>query len=145
MKFAEMLVSLRTRRQMTQQELAEKMFVTRQAVSRWETGETMPGADMLLQLSRLFGISVNTLLGSPRKLICQCCGMPLEDDILGRETDGTLNEDYCKWCYDDGAFLTDCTMEEMIDLCLAHMQGDKQAARPYLESVLPTLKRWKNK
>ena len=140
-----MLVSLRTRRQMTQQELAEKMFVTRQAVSRWETGETMPGADMLLQLSRLFGVSVNTLLGSPRKLICQCCGMPLEDDILGRETDGTLNEDYCKWCYDEGTFLTDCTMEEMIDLCLPHMQGDKQAARAYLESVLPTLKRWKNK
>lgn len=145
MKFAEMLVSLRTRQQMTQQELAEKMFVTRQAVSRWETGETMPGADMLLQLSRLFGVSVNTLLGSPRKLICQCCGMPLEDDILGRETDGTLNEDYCKWCYDEGAFLTDCTMEEMIDLCLPHMQGDKQAARTYLESVLPTLKRWKNR
>ena len=105
------------------------MFVTRQAVSRWETGETIPGADMLLQLSRLFGVSVNTLLGSPRKLICQCCGMPLEDDILGRETDGTLNEDYCKWCYDEGAFLTDCTMEEMIDLCLPHMQGDNQAAR----------------
>lgn len=145
MKFAEMLVSLRTRQQMTQQELAEKMFVTRQAVSRWETGETIPGADMLLQLSRLFGVSVNTLLGSPRKLICQCCGMPLEDDILGRETDGTLNEDYCKWCYDEGTFLTDCTMEEMIDLCLPHMQGDKQAARTYLESVLPTLKRWKNK
>lgn len=145
MKFAEMLVSLRTRQQMTQQELAEKMFVTRQAVSRWETGETIPGADMLLQLSRLFGVSVNTLLGSPRKLICQCCGMPLEDDILGRETDGTLNEDYCKWCYDEGTFLTDCTMEEMIDLCLPHMQGDKQAARTYLESVLPTLKRWKNR
>lgn len=145
MKFAETLVSLRTRQQMTQQELAEKMFVTRQAVSRWETGETMPGADMLLQLSRLFGVSVNTLLGSPRKLICQCCGMPLEDDILGRETDGTLNEDYCKWCYDEGAFLTDCTMEEMIDLCLPHMQGDEKAARIYLESVLPTLKRWKNK
>ena len=145
MKFAETLVSLRSRRQMTQQELAEKMFVTRQAVSRWETGETVPGADVLLQLSRLFSVSVNTLLGSPRKLICQCCGMPLEDDILGKDSDGTLNEDYCKWCYDEGAFLTDCTMEEMVELCLPHMQGDEQAARAYLQSVLPTLKRWKNK
>ena len=84
MKFAEVLVSLRSKRQMTQQELAERMFVTRQAVSRWEAGETTPSADTLLALSRLFGVSVNTLLGSPRKLICQCCGMPLEDDILGR-------------------------------------------------------------
>ena len=71
MKFAEVLVSLRSKRQMTQQELAERMFVTRQAVSRWETGETTPSADTLLALSRLFGVSVNTLLGSPRKLICQ--------------------------------------------------------------------------
>ena len=145
MKFAEVLVSLRSKRQMTQQELAERMFVTRQAVSRWETGEATPSADILLALSRLFGISVNTLLGSPRKLICQCCGMPLEDDILGSEADGTLNEDYCKWCYDKGQFLEDCTMEEMIEFCLPHMQGDKQAARAYLESFMPTLKRWKNK
>ncbi len=145
MKFAEVLVSLRSKRQMTQQELAERMFVTRQAVSRWETGETTPSADILLALSRLFGVSVNTLLGSPRKLICQCCGMPLEDDILGSEADGRLNEDYCKWCYDKGQFLEDCTMEEMIEICLPHMQGDKQAARAYLESFMPTLKRWKNK
>lgn len=145
MKFAEVLVSLRSKRQMTQQELAERMFVTRQAVSRWETGETTPSADTLLVLSRLFGVSVNTLLGSPRKLICQCCGMPLEDDILGSEADGTLNEDYCKWCYDKGQFLEDCTMEEMIEFCLPHMQGDKQAVRAYLESFMPTLKRWKNK
>ena len=145
MKFAEVLVSLRSKRQMTQQELAERMFVTRQAVSRWETGETTPSADTLLALSRLFGVSVNTLLGSPRKLICQCCGMPLEDDILGSEADGTLNEDYCKWCYDKGQFLEDCTMEEMIEFCLPHMQGDKQAVRAYLESFMPTLKRWKNK
>lgn len=145
MKFAEVLVSLRSKRQMTQQELAERMFVTRQAVSRWETGETTPSADTLLALSRLFGVSVNTLLGSPRKLICQCCGMPLEDDILGSEADGTLNEDYCKWCYDNGKFLEDCTMEEMIEFCLPHMQGDKQAVRAYLESFMPTLKRWKNK
>ena len=138
-------MSLRSKRQMTQQELAERMFVTRQAVSRWETGETTPSADTLLALSRLFGVSVNTLLGSPRKLICQCCGMPLEDDILGSEADGTLNEDYCKWCYDKGQFLEDCTMEEMIEFCLPHMQGDKQAVRAYLESFMPTLKRWKNK
>lgn len=44
--------------------------------------------------------TANTLLGEPRKLICQCCGMPIDDDsILGRDKDGTLNEEYCKMEY----------------------------------------------
>ena len=46
-------------------------------------------------MSKEFGVSINTLLGAPRKLICQCCGMPLEDDrIISHDSDGTLNEDY---------------------------------------------------
>ena len=145
METKNVIYELRMKRGLSQNELAEKVFVTRQAVSRWENGETLPGTETLKLLSSLFAVSINTLLGSPRKLICQCCGMPLEDPVMSKEPNGEWNEDYCKWCYDEGAFLTDCTMEEMIDLCLPHMQGDKQAARTYLESVLPTLKRWKNK
>ena len=76
---------------------------------------------------------------------CQSCGMPLTDpDLLATEADGAKNADYCLYCYKDGAFVQDCTMEEMIEFCLPHMQGDRQAARAYLESFLPTLKRWKN-
>ena len=56
-----------------EEELAEKIFVTRQAVSRWETGETIPNIDTLKLLSKLFDVSINTLLGSPRELICGCC------------------------------------------------------------------------
>ncbi|MBS6560405.1 MAG: zinc ribbon domain-containing protein [Clostridiales bacterium] len=49
---------------------------------------------------------MNTLLGSPRKLVCQCCGMPLsEDNLISRESDGIYNEDYCRWCYIDGKFV----------------------------------------
>ena len=97
METKEVLRELRTRQGLSQDELAEKVFVTRQAVSRWENGETVPNIDTLKLLSRLYEVSINTLLGAPRKLICQCCGMPLEDAILGREKDGLLNEDYCKW------------------------------------------------
>lgn len=56
---------LRQKQGLTQEELAEKLFVTRQAVSRWETGETTPNADILLRLSMLFGVSVNALLTLP--------------------------------------------------------------------------------
>ena len=97
----DILLQLRTRKGLSQEQLAEQVFVTRQAVSRWETGETTPNTDTLKLLSRLYDVSINTLLGSPRQLICQCCGMPLDDTSLSREPDGTFNEDYCKWCYTD--------------------------------------------
>ena len=54
--------------------MAERAMVTRQAVSRWETGETTPNTETLKILSREFNVSTNTLLGSPRQLFCQCCG-----------------------------------------------------------------------
>ena len=85
---------LRTQNGLSQDDLAAKVFVTRQAVSRWENGDTVPNTDTLKLLSRVFNVSINTLLGSPRQLICQCCGMPLEDEIIGRNRDGSLNEDY---------------------------------------------------
>ena len=75
----DILLQLRTRKGLSQEQLAEQVFVTRQAVSRWETGETTPNTDTLKLLSRLYDVSINTLLGSPRQLICQCCGMPLDD------------------------------------------------------------------
>ena len=99
MNTKDILYHLRTEKDLSQDELAAKIFVTRQAVSRWETGETTPNVETLKLLSAFFNVSINTLLGAPRKLICQCCGMPLEDDrIISHDSDGTLNEDYCKWC-----------------------------------------------
>ena len=101
METKEILFKLRTEKGLSQEELAEKVMVTRQAVSRWETGETTPNTETLKLLSKLYNVSINTLLGSPNKLICQCCGMPLEDEIIGRNKDGSMNEEYCKWCYAD--------------------------------------------
>lgn len=145
METKDILLQLRKEHGYSQQELAEKCMVTRQAVSRWETGETIPNPETLKLLSKEFHISINTLLGSPQNLICQSCGMPLnEDSLISREADGSLNEDYCKWCYGDGAFLYDCTMEEMVETCVTHMGWeDKEEARRYMQGLLPKLTRWK--
>lgn len=146
MSTKEVIYELRTKNGMSQDELAEKIFVTRQAVSRWETGETVPNTETLKLLSELFGVSINTLLGSPRKLVCQCCGMPLEDDaIISREADGTINEDYCKWCYADGTY-TYSDMDDLIDVCARHMVSDnftEEEARSYMKELLPKLDYWK--
>ena len=62
----DVLLQLRTEKGLSQEQLAEKVFVTRQAVSRWETGETTPNTETLKLLSNLYDVSINTLLGSPR-------------------------------------------------------------------------------
>ena len=145
MESKNVILELRTKNGLSQDELAEKVFVTRQAVSRWENGETVPNTETLKLLSNLFGVSINTLLGSPRKLFCQCCGMPLEDEIIGKNQDGSLNEDYCKWCYADGSY-TYSDMDELIDVCIPHMakQGfSEEQARAYMKEMLPKLDYWK--
>ena len=142
----QVLFELRTKHGLSQDELAEKVFVTRQAVSRWETGDTVPSTETLKLLSKLYNVSINTLLGSPQKLICQCCGMPLEDELVGRDADGALNEDYCKWCYADGTY-TYSDMDELINICIPHMvqQGfTEEQARAHMKEILPTLDYWKN-
>ena len=107
METKDIIFEMRTKKGLSQEELAEKVFVTRQAVSRWENGETIPNIDTLKLLSQLFNVSINTLLGSPRELVCECCGMPLEDCNISRETDGNFNEEYCKWCYSGGEYTLD--------------------------------------
>ena len=141
----DVIYELRSKSGLSQDELAEKVYVTRQAVSRWENGDTVPNTETLKLLSRLFNVSINTLLGSPRQLICQCCGMPLEDSIIGTDRDGALNEDYCKWCYADGSY-TYSDMDELIDVCIPHMaeQGfSEEQARAYMKQKLPELDYWK--
>jgi transcriptional regulator with XRE-family HTH domain len=145
METKDVLYELRTRSGLSQDELAEKVFVTRQAVSRWETGETVPGTESLKLLSAVFNVSINTLLGSPHQLICQCCGMPLDDTIIGRNPDGSLNDDYCQWCYADGTY-TYSDMDDLIRICIPHMveQGfTEEQARAHMKQILPTLDYWK--
>ena len=107
MEVKDIIFQLRTKNNLSQDELAEKVYVTRQAVSRWENGDTVPNIETLKLLSKLFNVSINTLLGSPQQLVCQCCGMPLQDDSISKEKDGLFNEEYCKWCYSDGDFTMD--------------------------------------
>lgn len=147
MEIREILKTLREKHNLTQDQLAERVMVTRQAVSRWENGETQPNTDTLKLLSKEFGVSINTLLGSPRQLICQCCGMPLnEDDCISRETDGTFNEDYCKWCYIKGKFIYR-SKDELLNYLVGHMPNPENLSEKerYLQfdTFLSQLEHWK--
>ena len=141
----DVILELRTKKGLSQDELAEKLYVTRQAVSRWENGETIPNTETLKLLSKFFDVSINTLLGSPRQLICQCCGMPLDDSSISKEPDGTFNEEYCKWCYAEGKF-TYNKMDDLINFCAEHMANENwtsEQVREYMSAMLPKLNYWK--
>lgn len=143
MSTKDVLKNIRVKNSLTQDEMAEKLSVTRQAVSRWENGDSTPNIETLKQISIAFDVSINTLLGSPRKLICQCCGMPLDDDsVISREADNSFNEDYCKWCYTDGQFVYK-DIDELLDFLVNHMSNDSftpEQARAYFSEQLPKLK-----
>lgn len=65
----------------------------------------------------------------PRTLVCQCCGMPLDDSTLSKGPDGAFNEDYCKWCYADGQFAYP-TKASLLDYLMAHMPNPDNAPPP---------------
>ena len=78
---------------------------------------------------------------------CQSCAMPIGDELYGTDADGGANIDYCKYCYQNGAFTADCTMDEMIEFCVPHMVSanadmNEDAARNMMREFFPKLKRW---
>ena len=78
---------------------------------------------------------------------CQSCGMPMAEEIRGTEKDGKISEDYCKFCYENGEFKQDFTMEQMIEFCIPlvvqNSDMDEQSVTVMLNKFIPQLKRWK--
>lgn len=152
METKNIILELRKNQNMSQSEFAEKLSVTRQAVSRWENGDTIPNTDTLKLIAKTFGVTSDYLLGHPAGQ-CQSCGMTLEKDCdKGTEHDGHKSEEYCAFCYQHGEFAHSISMEELVELNLQTLDDwnesvglhlTKQEARLQLMEFLPTLKRWK--
>ena len=154
MTFGEKLYRLRKERKLSQEALALKLEVSRQAVSRWENGETVPNIDTLKLIAKTFDVSVDFLLGRAIGQ-CQSCGMLLvKSGDKGTESDGRKSEEYCVFCYQHGQFTQDISIEELIERNLQDLDSwnqenglhlTEQEARAELQKFLPTLKRWRTK
>ncbi|MCL2751474.1 MAG: helix-turn-helix domain-containing protein [Firmicutes bacterium] len=148
------ILDIRKNSGLTQEEFAERLFVTRQAVSRWENGETTPTIETLKAISELFKVDANILLGTENS-VCQSCAMPLKKvEDLGTGADGGANTEYCTYCFQNGNYTHDRTMDEMIETNLKFLAeynaGNGTAfseaeTRSILKVHLATLKRWKTK
>jgi len=153
MNLAGKILEIRKASGMTQEEFAQKLFVTRQAVSRWETGETTPTIDTLKIISDKFKIDANAFFQKEQAPVCQSCAMPLiRVEDFGQNADKTASGDYCVYCFKEGKFSHERTLEEMVESNLKFLkefnQGNgtnysKDEAREILKMHLAALKRWK--
>lgn len=86
MTFGEKLQKLRKDQRMSQEELASKITVSRQAVSKWELNETMPDIYNIMQLSKIFGVSIDYLLDEEINIV--------EDIPIVKEVTKRLKKEY---------------------------------------------------
>ena len=114
---------------LTQEQLAAKVYVTRQAVSRWENDDSEPSIDMRKLLASVLEVPVTYLFDLPDAPTCQCCGTPFDIPNMpfGTNADGSENRDYCGWCYQNGKF-TSSGLDEIIERNV-----------PYLKIRIPLL------
>jgi ABC-type lipoprotein export system ATPase subunit len=84
--------------------------------------------------------------------ICQSCGMPMsEDNQKGTNEDGSLSNDYCSYCFKNGQFTNNATLDEQIEIGLnyyppyqqAQTQEEKDLIKQQSKAFLSNLKRWK--
>lgn len=149
MAIKETILQIRADANITQEQMAHKLYVTRQAVSRWETGETQPSIDMLKLIAATFDVPIMRLLEMPEGNYCQSCGMPFyKEEYHGTEADGSRAEDFCSWCYADGSYTTDETMDEMIEKNVPYMsKGTGMSAEDavsFMGALYPNLERWRS-
>lgn len=148
MAIKDVIAEIRKEYGLTQAEMARELYVTRQAISRWETGETEPGVDMIKLIAVTFGVPLERFFDMPASYFCQCCGMPIPDPAIhGTNADGGMSEDYCKFCYQGGEFTAkDISMDDFIEATAVHFVreqgGTLDDAVSFMATMLPRLKRW---
>lgn len=145
MNISNTLQQLRKRIGLTQDEFAEKLFVTRQAVSRWENGETTPTIDTIKRITEIFGADANELMGiTPLEKTCISCGMPMKElkDFAAKDTD----KDYCRYCANEDGNLK--SYEEILAASIPFAMNEYNMSREVAEIETPkylkTLPAWKN-
>lgn len=148
MPMKDTIAEVRAEKGITQEQMAHDLYVTRQAVSRWENGETSPGIDMVKLICVTYGVPLERFFDMPVEYYCQCCSMPIADASLhGTEADGSASASYCKWCYQDGDFIAkDVDMDEFIE-ATAQLEADalgitREEAVSLMATLLPHLGRW---
>jgi len=140
MEVARKIQEVRKKSGLTQKEFADKLFVSRQAVTRWESGGTTPTIDTLKAITHLFKIDTCELLGT----VCQSCAMKMNDPAdFGLNKDKSVNGNYCSHCMVDGELSPVGTLDEMLEICAKYLDNPTDDAKTRLRAQLSKLRRWR--
>jgi hypothetical protein len=94
-------------------------------------------------------LTINTNKKMKQNKFCQSCSMPMSKDPKGGSTnaDGSINTLYCSYCYQNGAFIFEGTVEEFQEMCRQKMieSGQSKFLAWLLTRGMKRLPRWKNK
>lgn len=164
MTLGQRIQELRKGLNLSQEELGEKMGVSRQAISKWEGDQTIPELDKLIALSKLFGLTVGQLLGveqpvpaahsrTPRRIKLFLAGMgtallilailvgTLWSQVRTLERLTVLDEDYVS-CYDRELFQTaECKLSDM-ELGFLWYEGDQDLTLDFTLRPVKQFKGW---
>lgn len=108
MKFADKLERLRKTRGLSQENIAEKCHVSRQAVSKWESGNSLPDIDNLIIIGQLFGVSLDYLVNDKIEEVIPLAPVSYADNT----ENGVLSKVVGKWCAIQFNFVMYSLMDE---------------------------------
>lgn len=164
MTLGQRIQELRKGLNLSQEELGERMGVSRQAISKWEGDQTIPELDKLIALSKLFGLTVGQLLGveqptpaavpgASKRTKALLAGMgaaililailvgTLWSQVLALSRQAVLDEDYVS-CYDRELFQTaECTLSD-IELGFPQAKGTQDLTLAFTLEPVRLLKDW---
>ena len=142
MNLAEKIIDIRNQAGLTQDAFAKKLHLTRQAVSRWENGETTPPVETVKKILEIFNIDANSFFfGS----ICQSCSCPLHmADPYGTNADKGVSTEYCGYCFQGGEHIGYKTIDEAVADSVNYLWPGNTPEEKMAEArkVLSGLRRW---
>lgn len=150
MSVGHVITTIREERGLTQAQMARRLFVTQQALSRWENGTAQPSLDMCRLIATTFDVPIARLMEMPENGFCQSCAMPfLRAEDHGTNADGSHSSEYCAYCYGDGRFLQDyANSDELVAACAPMMARSchisVEEAENCMSAILPSLRRWQD-
>ena len=150
MSIGQVIKVVREERGLTQSQFAHELFVTQQALSRWEKGTAEPSIDMIRLISTRFEVPMARLMEMPDNGFAkESCAMPFYRRKTMAPNRMEREARLYSYCYDDGVFLQDyANSDELIAAC-APMMAESchisvEQAEDCMSALLPNLKRWRH-
>lgn len=127
-KFGAFVAQLRKERGLTQKDLADKLFISNKAVSKWETGVSIPDVGLLIPMSEVLNVTVTELLSGERQ--CQPLDTQQVEDVVKKAITYSEDAPRQKLRRKNLAVYLSCILLTLLELVVLHLLGDSEKINP---------------